>query len=70
MSKTVAPALERHGDSGAGPEQVIRGLEHLSYEKKVEGVELVQLGEEKALGRPDSNLPIFKGVIKGRQNSM
>jgi len=35
---------------------MIRGLEHLSYEKRLRGA--VQPGEGKALGRPNSSLPV------------
>jgi len=44
--------------------EVIRGLEYLSYEKKAEGADLIQLGEEKALGRPHCGLLVLEGSIQ------
>ena len=43
--------------------EVIRGLEILSYEKKAEGADLIQLGEEKALGRPHCGLLVLEGSL-------
>jgi len=44
----------------------MRGLEHLSY-KQAERAELVQPGEEKAPGKPYSDLPVLrKGLQKRR----
>ncbi|KAK4827903.1 hypothetical protein QYF61_022326 [Mycteria americana] len=40
--------------------KMIRGLEHLSYEK-AERVGVVQPGEEKPLGRPYCSLSVLKG---------
>ena len=40
--------------------KMIRGLEHLSCERKVEGAGLFHPGEEKALGRPHCGLPVLK----------
>jgi len=39
---------------------MIRGLEHLSCEERLR-VGAVQIGEEKAPGRPWSSLPVLKG---------
>ncbi|KAK4828981.1 hypothetical protein QYF61_001637 [Mycteria americana] len=42
--------------------KMIQGLEHLSYEDKLR-VGVVQPGEEKAVGRPYSSLPVLKGGL-------
>ena len=42
--------------------KMIRGLEHLSYEDRLR-VGLVQPGEEKAVGRHDCSLSVFKGSL-------
>ena len=39
---------------------MVRGLEDLSHERQAERVGVVQPGEEKALGRPYSSLPVPK----------
>ena len=41
---------------------MIRGLEHVSCEDRLR-VGLVQPREEKAAGRPDCSLPVFKGSL-------
>ena len=43
--------------------KMIRGLEHLCYEDRLR-VGVVQLGEEKAPGRPYSSLPVPKGGLQ------
>jgi len=42
---------------------MVRGLEHLSYEERLRVV-AVQPGEEKALGRPYSSLPVPEGALQ------
>ena len=42
---------------------MIRGMEHLSYEERLR-VEAVQPGEEKALGRSYSSLPLPEGGLQ------
>lgn len=42
---------------------MIRGLEHLSSEERLRGLGLIQLGEEKALGRPHCGLPLLEGSL-------
>ncbi|TRZ07636.1 hypothetical protein HGM15179_019473 [Zosterops borbonicus] len=50
--------------------QMIRGLEHLSNEDRLRQLELVQPGEEKALRRPYSSLPVPKGgLLQGRRGT-
>jgi len=56
------PAQEGHGPVEAGPEEAtktIQEMEHLSCEEKLEGVGVVQPGEEKAPGRPYSEILWF-----------
>ena len=58
-----APMSEGHGPAQAGPEEamkMIRGLEQLPCEDRLR-VGGVQPGEEKALERPYSGLPVLKG---------
>jgi len=43
--------------------KMIRGLEHLSYEERLR-VGVVRPGEEKALGRPYSSLPVPEGAYR------
>jgi len=43
--------------------KMVRGLEHLSYEERFVGTGLVQLGEEKTLGRPHCRLPVLEGSV-------
>ncbi|PKU34168.1 hypothetical protein llap_15528 [Limosa lapponica baueri] len=43
--------------------EMIRGLEHLSYEDRLRAG-VVQPGEEKAPGRPHSSLPISEGSLQ------
>ena len=57
------PVQEGHGAFGGGPEEgteMIRRLEHLSYEEKLREPGLFRL-EERAPERPHHNLPILKG---------
>jgi len=52
-------AQEGHGPVEAGPEEAtktIQEMEQLSCEEKLEGVGVVQPGEEKAPGRPYSEI--------------
>jgi len=59
------PAQEGHGAVRAGPEEaaeMIRGLEHLSYEDSPSSLSLLS-PEEKALGRPYSSLPVPGGGL-------
>jgi len=44
--------------------KMIRGMEHLSCEKKAERVGAVQPGEEKAAGRPYCSLPVAEGGLQ------
>lgn len=44
--------------------KLIRGLEYLSYKRKVEGVGLVSIGDEKALKRPHWVFPVPKGAYR------
>ncbi|KAK4826539.1 hypothetical protein QYF61_010059 [Mycteria americana] len=44
--------------------KMIRELEHLSYEDRLERVGVVQPGEEKALGTPCCSLPVPEGGLQ------
>ena len=60
--------LEPTGETvGANPEKVYkvhkRAGPHLLW-RKVEGVVLVQLGEEKAMGRPHWDLPVLERSLQ------
>ncbi|GAB0178053.1 mitochondrial enolase superfamily member 1 [Grus japonensis] len=46
--------------------KLIRGLEHLSYEDRLERVGVVQPGEEKSPGTPYSSLPVPEGGLPER----
>jgi len=46
--------------------KMIRGMEHLSYEERLRELRAVQPGEEKALERPYSSLPVPEGGLQRR----
>ena len=43
--------------------KTLRGLEHLSYEDRLQKLDLLSFGDEKAPGRPHYGLSIFKGTL-------
>ncbi|PKU48593.1 hypothetical protein llap_1129 [Limosa lapponica baueri] len=45
--------------------EMIRGLEHLSYEDRLRAGDF-KLGEEKAMGKHSNNLPVPEGGLQGR----
>jgi len=64
----LQPALEpsaqdRHGPVGAGPEEATETIRALLW-GKAERVGAIHPGEEKAVGRPYSSLPVVNGVLE------
>jgi len=60
-------------DVGVGPEDGHRDDQRagaLLLQRQVEGVGLVQLGEEKTMGRPHCSLPVLKGSYEQQQDQL